>query len=48
MYWVWWTMTEGKGYCARRQERQSAKKLAALIENRANMIVVPDVKDAKS
>jgi hypothetical protein len=40
-------MTEGKGYCARRQERMSAKKLAELIENRDEMVLIPDIKDAK-
>jgi hypothetical protein len=44
---VWWNVTEGKGYCARRQERVSVKKLAALIENRDNVIMVPDVKVVK-
>ena len=48
MYWVWWIVTEGKGYCARRQERLSVKKLAELIENRENVVMVPDVKDAKT
>ena len=41
-------MTEGKGYCARRQERMSAKKLAELIENRDEMILIPDIKDTKT
>jgi hypothetical protein len=41
----WWTMTEGKGYCARRQERMSIKKLAEIIENKDTMIVVPDLPD---
>jgi len=35
-------MTEGKGYCARRQERMSLNKLAKLIENKDNLIVIPD------
>ena len=41
-------MTEGKGYCARRQERMSAKKLAELIKNRDEMILIPDIKDTKT
>lgn len=40
-------MTEGKGYCARRQESISQKKLAKLVENRDNIIVIPDVQDEK-
>lgn len=39
----WWTMTEGKGYCARRQERQSIKKLARIIEKKDTVIVFPDI-----
>lgn len=35
-------MTEGKGYCARRQERMSLKKLAQFIENKDNILVIPD------
>jgi hypothetical protein len=38
-------MTEGKGYCARRQERMSIKKLAKIIENRDTIIVIPDLPD---
>jgi len=34
-------MTEGKGYCARRQERRSQKKLAELIKNKDKVIVIP-------
>ena len=41
-------MTEGKGYCARRQERMSAKKLAELVENRDKIVIIPDIKDAKT
>ena len=41
-------MTEGKGYCARKQERMSAKKLAELIENREKRIMIPDIKDTKT
>lgn len=40
-------MTEGKGYCARRQERMSAKKLAELVANKDKMIVIPDLPDDK-
>jgi len=41
-------VTEGKGYCARRQERMSAKKLAELVENRDKIVIIPDIKDAKT
>ncbi|MCW4038679.1 MAG: hypothetical protein NWF13_08105 [Candidatus Bathyarchaeota archaeon] len=41
-------MTEGKGYCARRQERMSAKKLAEFIEDREKRIMIPDIKDTKT
>ena len=41
-------MTEGKGYCARRQERINQKKLAEFIENKDKIIVIPDLpKDRK-
>jgi hypothetical protein len=40
-------VTEGKGYCARRQERMSAKKLAEFIENRDEIVLIPDIKDVK-
>ncbi len=40
-------MTEGKGYCARRQERISEKKLKELIKNRDNIVVIPDCPDNK-
>ena len=45
---AWLIVTEGKGYCARRQERMSAKKLAEFVENRDKLIMVPDIKDAKT
>ena len=45
---MWWNVTEGKGYCARRQERMSAKKLAELIDNREKLIMIPDIKDTKT
>jgi hypothetical protein len=35
-------MTEGKGYCARRQERRNLKKLTELIKNREKIIVIPE------
>jgi hypothetical protein len=35
-------MTEGKGYCARRQERINEKKIKDLIENKDKIIVIPD------
>jgi hypothetical protein len=40
-------VTEGKGYCARRQERVSAKKLAELVANKDKLIVIPDLLDDK-
>jgi len=41
-------MTEGKGYCARRQERIGEKKLDELIRNRDNIVVIPDYPDDKN
>jgi len=38
-------MVEGKGYCARRQERRSLKRVAEFIENREKIVVVPDLRD---
>lgn len=40
-------MTEGKGYCARRQERKGLKQLAELVKNKDEMIVIPDMPDDK-
>jgi hypothetical protein len=40
-------VTEGKGYCARRQERVTAKKLAELVANKDKLIVIPDLLDDK-
>jgi len=40
-------MTEGKGYCARRQERANEKKLEALIKNRENIVIIPDYPKGK-
>ena len=36
-------LTEGKGYCARRQEQQEIKKMQDLIENKDSILVIPDV-----
>lgn len=36
------SMTEGKGYCARRQERRGLKRLRDLVANKDEVIVVPD------
>ena len=41
-------MTEGKGYCARRQERISERKLDELIKNRDKIVVIPDYADDKT
>lgn len=38
-------MVEGRGYCARRQERRGLKRMAEFIENRYKIIVVPDLTD---
>jgi hypothetical protein len=38
-------VVEGKGYCARRQERRNLKRMAEFIENREKMIVIPTLKD---
>ena len=38
-------MVEGKGYCARRQERKSLKQMAEFVENRDKIVVIPDLKD---
>jgi hypothetical protein len=38
-------MVEGKGYCARRQERRSLKRIAEFIEKRGEIIVIPDLTD---
>ena len=43
----WLKMTEGKGYCARRQESTSLKKLAKFIENKDNIVVIPDIIEDK-
>jgi len=41
-------MTEGKGYCARRQESTSLKNLAKFIEKKDNIIVIPDIIEEKA
>ena len=41
-------MTEGKGYCARLQERKSQKRLADFVRNRNEILVIPDLPDMKS
>jgi len=38
-------MVEGKGYCARRQERISQKQLAEFLKNKDKIVVVPDEAD---
>lgn len=35
-------MVEGKGFCGRRVERLAQKKVSKLIENRNNIVVIPD------
>ena len=40
-------LTEGKGYCARRQEKSEIKKMQDLIENKDGMLVFPDVDKSK-
>lgn len=35
-------MTEGKGYCARRQENRGLKRLSELIEDKDKIVVIPD------
>ena len=35
-------MVEGKGYCARKQERKSSKLIADFVENRKKIVVIPD------
>lgn len=36
-------VVEGKGYCARRQERRSLKKLGEFVENKDKIVVVPEI-----
>ena len=38
-------MTEGKGYCARRQERRSIKQLQNFVKKKERYIVIPDSKE---
>jgi hypothetical protein len=35
-------MVEGKGYCARRQDRRKARQMAEFIKKRKKIIVIPD------
>jgi hypothetical protein len=35
-------MTEGKGYCARLQERKTERYIAKLIKNKKKIIVIPE------
>jgi len=35
-------MVEGKGYCARKQERRNVKEIAEFIKNKDKIIVIPD------
>jgi len=39
----WFIMVEGKGYCARRQERRGQKRIAEFINNRNKIVVIPDL-----
>ena len=36
-------MVEGKGYCARKQERRNVKEIAEFIKNKDKIIVIPDL-----
>ena len=36
-------MVEGKGYCARKQERKNAKQIAKFIKNKDKIIVIPNL-----
>jgi hypothetical protein len=36
-------MVEGKGYCARKQERRQVKKIGDFIKNKDKIIVIPDL-----
>jgi hypothetical protein len=40
-------MVEGKGYCARKQERRNAKNMADFIKNKDKIIVIPDLNNKK-
>lgn len=35
-------MVEGKGYCGRRIERLAQKKVTKLIEDKDNIVIIPD------
>ena len=41
------SLTEGKGFCARRQERLEIKKMQDLIDNKDNILVFPDIDKSK-
>ena len=43
--WTLIKMVEGKGYCARKQERRNAKQIAEFIKNKDKIIVIPDLND---
>ena len=36
-------LTEGKGFCARRQERREMQKMQDLIDNKDEILVFPDI-----
>jgi hypothetical protein len=36
-------LVEGKGYCARKQERRNAKQMAEFIKNKDKIVVIPDL-----
>ena len=38
-------MVEGKGYCARKQERKNLKQIAEFIKNKNKIIVIPALID---
>lgn len=40
-------MTEGKGYCARKRERQGIRELSKFIERKDEIVVVPGTDDEK-
>lgn len=40
-------MTEGKGYCARKRERQGIIELSKFIERKDEIVVVPGTDDEK-
>ncbi|MDQ1281057.1 MAG: hypothetical protein QG670_2321 [Thermoproteota archaeon] len=36
------SMVEGKGYCGRRIERLAQKNVTKLIEDKENIVIIPD------